>query len=1338
MAKSAKRFWLCNLIPLWEIDEKDMEVDWPRFHAFFGDRIEMRADISKRRIKWSDPSLKIRFEIHESDFLLSGGLNDYMGSFFSHQDFADDDEPTSQLRPIKVVDDVDEVADEDKDRCILIQWIEAHTEDVTVTAPDGTTSTRHEDLPDTLRVRCWWKVTEEDDVSGSPEYYYDVYVEGQLENGDKLELHERSDHELEGFAWHVGEKPKRAQITPIVDGEYAFIELLQRLDRAQNSIHILNWKLDPTATLVLEPEFQGDYLQLPGMDETRYAGLLTRCKPLITDVSARNGIAFFGASNGNVAITDGSGAVLLASQYDDPTNIDTVAAVEAVAAPPDGLQVLVLDDLRSRLLLIAVVPRSALQPLARGVFSVKLGPGAQDHTFVLFELTPTLPDVMTAPDAATVMVTIAGSGELGSADGGLHVKDGVSQSIAEFNRPRALALHGSTIYIADTGNHSIRHITGFDTTNIATALKSDLNVRTLAGITRAGDADGTGAAARFNSPSGLAFDTGANRLLVADTRNKRLRAVDPASGAVTTISVSKIDGVAGAALGEPYGLAFDPAGGKQGQVFIAERDRHRILALDLEKLEATTLAGSAGSRGHADGPVAGARFDAPLGLALDGGKLFVADSENHVLRVIDLAAGTVSTLGSVDRPTPLDTPVVLHDVLRRKAMEGVNVRVLLDGYGSAFGRDGIGDGGLIGVPGRRTAADLRSRGATIQAFKQNHQQTFGETQLGSNHEKMTVVDSQVAVTGGIDFSSDKNDGLLHDRKHRSSLFWHDVVALVEGPAAYDFDRHFERRWAMMRDQWDEDKDGGTRPDVLNLPDRTEPALDRDEAEAVRTYDRSPIVRVPGGEEVREIRESYRRAILAAEHYVYLEHQYIYYPVLGEYLADAMRDNPRLQVIWCIPFFTEESHDPVAQRAQLRKAGALADSITDTKALARGGGTAAAVKMQTVWHGFFRQHEMVKTLRGIDPKRFGAFSIQRPFARRPDGSEVAIEMIYPHSKMLLADDRFVSIGSANANGRGFTRDGENNVSARCPVAAKAFRERLWGEHLGYVGVAVPTPAGLLQPVTGHHLEPGVHVRLRHHRLGDVEREVKEVDAPTGTVTLEGAPLDPELGRILWSDARFADVRPSEAIKTWRQAAHPLSISRVVKGARAHTDATGRLIVPGNVAQAGDQVDFGQRIAVLDNDGDSASSEPILQPHVAGSLEIAAVAGEAITLTTRQLELPDRDWIAGMAPGQTRTGDDVRPFQVRLISRSGGKAKLELSLAPNVQNVNYDHTTSWLLRQPGATSGVRAWEVDPPEGIEYGGPGSVLFSPWLVLPWLFVDVDVDELALAPAAATDTRVA
>jgi phosphatidylserine/phosphatidylglycerophosphate/cardiolipin synthase-like enzyme len=1329
MPEKAKRFYLCNLIPLWQIDERDMDVDWPVFHAYFGDLIPMKADVQRRKIRWTtgdgvtvDPDLKIRFEINESDFLLSGGLNDHMNTFSSHTDFGDD----VIHRPIKIVADVDKIPEEDQRKFIFIHWIDAHEESLTVTAPDGTSTTKTEQIPDTLQVRCFWTVVnpEGGDVKGNPEFYYDVYIEGKLENGDDVDLHERSDHELEGFAWHVTDKPRKGRVTPLVDGEYAFLTMLQLIDGAQHSIHILNWKIDPQATLVIEPEFQADYLQAPGLDAAGYAALIARCKPLTTGVAIVDGIIVYGASNGNViaALDDGSATSTIVRHYDDPTNLDLPSGILALNPAAGVSQMLVLDQLRSQLLLFVVVKRSELRSLAPGMFALQ---PISTHGFIFFEVTPTLPGVMSDPDLVAGFIVLAGNGNPGHVNGplGLHAPTKMVISQSAMNRPADLAIAKKTLFITDTGNHCLRHITSFDPTDVAALLRENaMDLGTFAGTANSpGNTDGTGAAARFNTPTGIVFDEANDRLIVADTGNHRLRAVS-LSGAVTTLAVTKIDGAANS-LGEVAGLAIDPA---THTLFVVERDRHRILAVDLATLEATTLAGStSGVAGFQDGPAASARFRRPIALAFGDGLLCVSDSENHVVRVIELATGTVRTIGSPTVAQEHDVPVVLADVLRRKAAAGVAVRILLDGFGSGIGR--LGWLQAISISGKQTEADFHFFDPRIQVFVQNHVQTIRDQQLASYHEKMMVVDGKAGVAGGIDFAPDKNDGILHDRKHRGSLFWHDVAALVEGPAAFGLEEHFNRRWQMAREEITKDKDEPVKPGALQPVDRTDSALERDEAETVRTFDPTPLLGFLVNlrkDEIKEILESYKRGILAARHYIYLEHQYLYYPEIGEYCAQAMKDNPRLQVIWTIPFFTEETFDPTQEHLRLVEEKRLADSITDGKEVV------PQLKSQLAWHGFFRHHEMVENLRQIDRNRFGLFSIQKLFTPTGDIADVRIEQIYPHSKMLLCDDRFFSIGSANANGRGFTKDGEVNISARAPVSAKALRERLWGEHLGYLGVAFVTDSGRLLPVTGHHLKPGDTVQLRHPALGgEVAEKVAAVDATSGAVEFEDGPLDPAHGRVFSSDPTLADLPLDDAVAFWRRSAHSLATFRKVKGAHATTNAAGDLVIPGNLAESGDKIAFGMRYLQLNDDGSARKSEPVIQKLRAATMEVESCDGDRITLKPAIHPEPDDAEIRTIPDGGTK---NIPPFIVRVLDRPDpGVAQVELRLIPNQKDVPFDYTASWLLRQPGGLRGVRAWEIDPSEGIEYAGPGSRLFNPWmniplLGLPWFIIDFDPDEQA------------
>ncbi|HVF66805.1 MAG TPA: hypothetical protein VM914_04030 [Pyrinomonadaceae bacterium] len=169
-------------------------------------------------------------------------------------------------------------------------------------------------------------------------------------------------------------------------------------------------------------------------------------------------------------------------------------------------------------------------------------------------------------------------------------------------------------------------------------------VTTLAGG-REGFADGAGAAASFNTPSALALDAAGN-LYVADTGNNRVRKVTP-EGVVTTLAG---DGVAGFADGpaaqarfdSPVGVAVD----KDGNVYVADTYNDRVRLITKEGL-VKTLAGS-GTPGNADGAPASASFDTPCGVAVsDAGEVYVADTGNDRLRKIT-KDGQVITLNLSD------------------------------------------------------------------------------------------------------------------------------------------------------------------------------------------------------------------------------------------------------------------------------------------------------------------------------------------------------------------------------------------------------------------------------------------------------------------------------------------------------------------------------------------------------------------------------------------------------------------------------------------------------------------------------------------------------------------
>jgi DNA-binding beta-propeller fold protein YncE len=170
------------------------------------------------------------------------------------------------------------------------------------------------------------------------------------------------------------------------------------------------------------------------------------------------------------------------------------------------------------------------------------------------------------------------------------------------------------------------------------------DVGTVAGGVE-GFADGLGHEARFNTPSGLVVDR-AGVVYVADTGNNAIRRIDP-SGRVTTVAG---DGIAGyrdgpgsiARFDGPIGIAIDV----HGRLLVSDTYNDRVRAISLAR-EVTTLAGE-GVPGLADGPTLAARFDTPTGLAVaNDGAIFVADTGNELIRRIG-PDGLVSTVQAID------------------------------------------------------------------------------------------------------------------------------------------------------------------------------------------------------------------------------------------------------------------------------------------------------------------------------------------------------------------------------------------------------------------------------------------------------------------------------------------------------------------------------------------------------------------------------------------------------------------------------------------------------------------------------------------------------------------
>jgi sugar lactone lactonase YvrE len=200
--------------------------------------------------------------------------------------------------------------------------------------------------------------------------------------------------------------------------------------------------------------------------------------------------------------------------------------------------------------------------------------------------------------------------------------DGASGS-ALFNSPLGIAVWtNGNVFVADSGNHCIRKISGG-------------NVTTFAGSPQVwGSADGTGTNAQFNSPCELAFDANGN-LFVSDANNDTIRKI-LTNGVVTTFAgATEQDGasdgdLSSARFRSPASLAFD----KKGNLFVADSFNQTVREISANGI-VSTVCGAPAISGADDGTNGVARFFNPYGLVVAAdGSLIVADAYNQLVRVV--------------------------------------------------------------------------------------------------------------------------------------------------------------------------------------------------------------------------------------------------------------------------------------------------------------------------------------------------------------------------------------------------------------------------------------------------------------------------------------------------------------------------------------------------------------------------------------------------------------------------------------------------------------------------------------------------------------------------------
>jgi phosphatidylserine/phosphatidylglycerophosphate/cardiolipin synthase-like enzyme len=287
-------------------------------------------------------------------------------------------------------------------------------------------------------------------------------------------------------------------------------------------------------------------------------------------------------------------------------------------------------------------------------------------------------------------------------------------------------------------------------------------------------------------------------------------------------------------------------------------------------------------------------------------------------------------------------------------------------------------------PDRRQVREMRNelmRGSRVACALDNR-----ERPMHCHHEKLVIVDDDVAFVGGIDltdYSGQRFDS--HEHPPREEHGWHDVTARVAGPAVADVAEHFRLRWHEVTGE--------------TLPPVEPPAPSGNiEVQVVRTIPEKIYRRIPRGD--FRILEAYQRALRWAERFVYLENQFLWSPEIVATLAEKLRHPPSddFRLLILLPAKPSSGNDD--SRGQL---------------------------------GLLMQAD------AGDGRMLACTVFQR-------GSETP-HPVYVHAKIGIVDDRWMTLGSANLNEHSLFNDTEMNLVVRDERTVRDTRLRLWAEHLG---------------------------------------------------------------------------------------------------------------------------------------------------------------------------------------------------------------------------------------------------------------------------------------------------
>jgi phospholipase D1/2 len=297
----------------------------------------------------------------------------------------------------------------------------------------------------------------------------------------------------------------------------------------------------------------------------------------------------------------------------------------------------------------------------------------------------------------------------------------------------------------------------------------------------------------------------------------------------------------------------------------------------------------------------------------------------------------------------------------------------------------------------------------------------------SHHQKFAVIDGTIGFVGGIDICSQRWDDRDHrvsnphrrDAKGKAYEPYHDIQSCFTGQAAERLARYFSHRWKVS---------GGKKLDLAPPPD--EPPFEIDPTVSIpahqialsRTRGRTLL---PLQSQLQEIRNLYVDAISSADQLIYMENQYFSSQAVYQAIIERIEDSgrPPLQIVIILP----------------KKPHTLAENVAMGLA----------------------QMKMLKDISERCEKYGHAIGIYHTLPAAIEtgvNADAQWESTYIHAKLLIVDDRFLSVGSANTTNRSMGLDTELNVSWEVGISGgeeltrsiRQVRETLLTEHAGLEG------------------------------------------------------------------------------------------------------------------------------------------------------------------------------------------------------------------------------------------------------------------------------------------------